>query len=60
MFWLIVLGVLAVVLVLAWRFDRRGTLGRRRTPPEDDRAVGDAKSETYRRNIEGLGPINGP
>ena len=57
MFWLIAGVIFAVVLVLAWRADHRGT-GRDKhiRPPTDDSAVGDAKALRYFRVMGGMGP----
>jgi hypothetical protein len=56
---MIVAAVVAVVLVLAWRSDRRRR-AHHVLPPENDVAVGHARVETYRRRLDGLGPSRGP
>ena len=63
MVWIIsaVVIVVAAMLVYAWRIDHRGSARRLRVKPSyQDRAVGEAKSEVYRRDIGGMGPGRGP
>ena len=56
-FWIIVGTVFAVVLVVAWRADHKGTgRDRRISPPTNDSAVGEAKSMSYFRVLGGMGP----
>ncbi len=59
MFFGIVGGAFALVLLAAWRYDRkqkrRGHMIRDVNPSRDDAAVGEAKSMLYTRVIQGLG-----
>lgn len=58
LFWSIVVAVLVVVLALAWLHDRKrsGQVRPRIATPENDAAVGEAKSESVRRRLGGFGP----